>query len=97
MLGTTPCHRLLMAGLFFAASKPQHGRALNTYAIAPQKPAVGLYVGKGASLPDLADAGESVFDGVPEQRGLRASLVLRIETNHHACRNMGGALNDGRG
>ena len=33
----------------------------------PQKPAVGLYVRKGAGLPDLADPKEWVFDGAAGQ------------------------------
>ena len=33
----------------------------------PQKPAVGLYVHKGASLPDLADLKEWIFDGTAAQ------------------------------
>jgi hypothetical protein len=56
--------------------------------INPQKPAVGLYVRKGAGLPDLADPKEWVFDGTATQNDLPPSLVQRIETNGHAFRNM---------
>jgi hypothetical protein len=54
----------------------------------PQKPAVGLYVHKGASLPDLADPKEWIFDGTAAQAELPADLVKRIDTNGHAFRNM---------
>jgi hypothetical protein len=54
----------------------------------PQKPAVGLYVHRGAGLPDLADAKEWVFDGTAAQAELPADLVKRIETSGHAFRDM---------
>jgi hypothetical protein len=54
----------------------------------PQKPAVGLYVHKGAGLPDLADPKEWVFDGTAAQAELPADLVKRIETSGHAFRDM---------
>lgn len=57
--------------------------------INPQKPTVGLYVRKGAGLPDLADPSEWVFDGTAEQVGLPPDLVQRIETSGHAFREMG--------
>ena len=53
----------------------------------PQKPAVGLYVHKGAGLPDLADPKEWVFDGTA-QAELPPDLVKRIEANGHAFRDM---------
>ncbi|WJR76708.1 hypothetical protein [Bradyrhizobium sp. NP1] len=56
--------------------------------INPQKPSVGLYVRKGASLPDLADAKEWAFDGTAAQAELPADLVKRIEANGHAFRDM---------
>jgi hypothetical protein len=56
--------------------------------INPQKPAVGLYVRKGAGLPDLADSSEWVFDGIATQGDLPPSLVQSIETNGHAFRDM---------
>jgi hypothetical protein len=48
--------------------------------INPQKPTVGLYVRRGAGLPDLAD---------PTAQGeLPPDLVKRIEINDHAFRDM---------
>ena len=55
--------------------------------INPQKPRVGLYVRKGAGLPDLADA-KWIFDGTAAQAELPADLVKGIETNGHAFRDM---------
>ena len=54
----------------------------------PQKPAVGLYVRKGAGLPDLADPKEWVFDGTAAQAELPAELVKKIEADGHAFRDM---------
>jgi hypothetical protein len=56
--------------------------------INPQKPAVGLYVRKGAGLPDLADPREWAFDGTAAQEELPPILVRGIETNGHAFRDM---------
>ncbi len=56
--------------------------------INPHKPAIGLYVRKGAGLPDLADPGEWVFDGSAVQGELPPDLVRSIETNGHAFRDM---------
>jgi hypothetical protein len=56
--------------------------------INPKKPSIGLYVRKGAGLPDLADAKEWVFDGTAAQTLLPAKLVQSIEANGHAFRNM---------
>ena len=54
----------------------------------PQKPAVGLYVRKGAGLPDLADPKQWIFDGVAVPADLPADLVKRIEADGHAFRDM---------
>jgi hypothetical protein len=54
----------------------------------PQKPAVGLYVRKGAGLPDLADPKEWLFDGTATQADLPADLVKRIQADGHAFRDM---------
>jgi hypothetical protein len=54
----------------------------------PKKPSVGLYVRKGAGLPDLADSKQWVFDGTAAQVELPAELVKKIETNGHAFRDM---------
>jgi hypothetical protein len=56
--------------------------------INPQKPAVGLYVNKGAGLPDLANPKEWVFDGTAAQVELPPDLVKMIQTNGHAFRDM---------
>jgi hypothetical protein len=54
----------------------------------PQKPSVGLYVHKGAGLPDLEDGKEWVFDGTTTQDALPSDLVKRIEASGHAFRDM---------
>jgi hypothetical protein len=56
--------------------------------INPQKAAVGLYVHKGAGLPDLANFKDWVFDGTAAQADLPPDLVKRIEANGHAFRDM---------
>lgn len=56
--------------------------------INPQKPSMGLYVRKGAGLPDLADPKEWTFDGTAAQGELPPDLVKRIEANGHAFRDM---------
>ena len=53
-----------------------------------QKPSVGLYVRKGAGLPDLANPKEWSFDGTAAQGELPAELVKKIEANGHAFRDM---------
>jgi hypothetical protein len=56
--------------------------------INPQKPSVGLYVCKGASLPGLIDPKEWVFDGTAARTDLPSDVVKNIEANGHAFRNM---------
>jgi len=56
--------------------------------INPQKPSIGLYVRKGAGLPDLVDPKEWVFDGTAGRTGLPSDLIKNIETNGHAFRDM---------
>jgi hypothetical protein len=56
--------------------------------INPHKPAVGLYVHKGAGLPDLADPEDWAFDGTAEEVELPPQLVKQVETNGHAFRDM---------
>jgi hypothetical protein len=56
--------------------------------INPQKPSVGLYVRKGAGLPDLADPKEWVFDGTAARGELPPDLVNKIEADGHAFRDM---------
>ncbi|MBN8958811.1 MAG: hypothetical protein J0H17_19930 [Rhizobiales bacterium] len=54
----------------------------------PQKPSVGLYVRKGAGLPDLADPKEWVFDGTCAQDLLPPGVIKNVETNGHSFRDM---------
>jgi hypothetical protein len=56
--------------------------------INPQKPSIGLYVRKGAGLPDLADPKEWIFDGTTARTALPSDVVENVETNGHAFRNM---------
>jgi hypothetical protein len=53
-----------------------------------KKPAVGLYVRKGASLPDLADKNDWVFDGTAAQDLLPSSVVQGVKADGHAFRDM---------
>lgn len=53
-----------------------------------KKPAVGLYVRKGASLPDLADKTDWVFDGTAAQDLLPPNVVQGVAANGHAFRDM---------
>jgi len=53
-----------------------------------RKPSVGLYVRKGASLPDFADPKEWVFDGTAAEELLHPSVVEGVEANGHAFRDM---------
>jgi len=52
------------------------------------KPAVGLYVRKGAGLPNLADKKDWVFGGTAAQDLLPAAIVAGIAANGHAFRDM---------
>ena len=54
-----------------------------------KKPAIGLYVRKGANLPDLADKTDWVFGGTAAQDLLPSSVVEGIAADGHAFRNMG--------
>ncbi len=53
-----------------------------------KKPAIGLYVRKGASLPDLADKEDWVFDGTAAQNLLPPDVVEGVKTDGHAFRDM---------
>jgi hypothetical protein len=48
-----------------------------------QKPAIGLYVCKGASLPGLADKEDWVFDGNAGQNLLSPGVVEGVEGAGH--------------
>jgi hypothetical protein len=53
-----------------------------------KKPAIGLYVRKGANLPDLADKEDWVFDGTAAQDLLPPSVVEGVAADGHAFRDM---------
>lgn len=53
-----------------------------------KKPAIGLYVRKGASLPDLADKADWVFDGTSAQDLLPPSVIEGVKNFGHAFRDM---------
>ena len=53
-----------------------------------KKPAIGLHVHKGASLPDLADKGDRVFDGTAGQNLLPPGAMDGVEGSGHAFRDM---------
>ena len=53
-----------------------------------KKPAIGLYVRKGANLPDLADKSDWVFDGTAAQDLLPPSVVKGVAADGHAFRDM---------
>jgi hypothetical protein len=53
-----------------------------------KKPAIGLYVRKGASLPDLADKEDWVFDGTAAQDLLPPGVVEGVAADGHAFRDM---------
>lgn len=53
-----------------------------------KKPEIGLYVRKGASLPDLADKEDWVFDGTAAQDLLPPDVVEGVKAAGHAFRDM---------
>lgn len=53
-----------------------------------KKPAIGLYVRKGTSLPDLADKEDWVFDGTAAQNLLPPDVVEGVKADGHAFRDM---------
>lgn len=53
-----------------------------------KKPAIGLYVRKGAGLPDLADKSDWVFDGSATRDLLPQSVVDGVKADGHAFRDM---------
>jgi hypothetical protein len=53
-----------------------------------KKPAIGLYVRKGAGLPDLADKEDWIFDGTCAQDLLPSSVIEAVKANGHAFRDM---------
>jgi len=53
-----------------------------------KKPAIGLYVRKGAGLPDLADKSDWVFDGTSDGGDLPKSVIESVAAFGHAFRDM---------
>lgn len=53
-----------------------------------KKPAIGLYVRKGAGLPDLADKNDWVFDGTAARDLLPPSVLEGVAASGHAFRDM---------
>lgn len=53
-----------------------------------KKPAVGLYVRKGAGLPDLGDKADWAFDGTAAQNLVPPDVVKGVAANGHAFRDM---------
>ncbi len=53
-----------------------------------KKPAIGLYVRAGASLPDFADPKEWIFDGTDAADLLPPSVIEGVATAGHAFRDM---------
>ncbi|WP_420994615.1 hypothetical protein ACKI2N_003410 [Cupriavidus sp. 30B13] len=54
------------------------------------KPTLGLYVNKGAGLPDLGDAGQWQFEGQVSQSELPPGLLRELQANGHAFQELGG-------
>jgi hypothetical protein len=48
------------------------------------KPSLGLYVRKGAGLPDLADASAWQLDGTMTKADITPALLKELEANGHA-------------
>jgi hypothetical protein len=55
-----------------------------------KKPSLGLYVRKGAGLPDLADASDWQLDGAVSDADLTPALLKELETNRHAFQELEG-------
>jgi hypothetical protein len=53
-----------------------------------KKPAIGLYVRKGAGLPDLADKADWLMDGTVAQDLLPPNILASVAATGHAFRDM---------
>lgn len=53
-----------------------------------KKPAIGLYVRKGAGLPDLADKADWLLDGTVARDLLPPSILAGVAATGHAFRDM---------
>ncbi|CAG4904523.1 hypothetical protein R69919_03181 [Paraburkholderia gardini] len=54
-----------------------------------KKPTLGLYVRKGAGLPDLVDKSDWQFEGQVRQSDLTPELMKGLEANGHAFQELG--------
>jgi hypothetical protein len=57
--------------------------------INPQRPTLGLYVRKGAGLPDLVDAKQWQLEGHVWENELPPPLLKGLEANGHAFQELG--------
>jgi hypothetical protein len=57
--------------------------------INPKKPTLGLYVRKGAGLPDLADASQWQLEGHVWANELPSAILQGLEANGHAFQELG--------
>lgn len=57
--------------------------------INPRRPTLGLYVRKGAGLPDLVDAKEWQLEGHVWANELPSSILQGLEANGHAFQELG--------
>ncbi|SPA32292.1 hypothetical protein [Cupriavidus taiwanensis] len=55
-----------------------------------RKPTLGLYVRKGAGLPDLADAKQWQLEGTVGETELRPDALKALDANGHAFQELGG-------
>lgn len=55
-----------------------------------KKPTLGLYVLKGAGLPDLQDASQWQLEGHVWQSELPPGLLKELQANGHAFQELGG-------
>jgi hypothetical protein len=53
------------------------------------KPTLGIYVRKGAGLPDLVDASEWKLDGTVGQSEVPPEILKQIEADGHAFQELG--------
>jgi hypothetical protein len=53
-----------------------------------KKPSIGLYVRKGAGLPDLMDKKDWIFDGTYAQDLLPPRVSAAVNASGHAFRDM---------
>ncbi|TFV91923.1 hypothetical protein E4K72_20065 [Oxalobacteraceae bacterium OM1] len=54
-----------------------------------ERPTLGLYVKKGAGLPDLADANQWVLEGHVWRTELPPEILRGLDANGHAFQELG--------